>query len=48
IVGGGIRSPQQAAERARWADAVVVGNFFEGEQNLALLGEFVDAVHSAR
>ena len=48
IVGGGIRTPRQAAERARWADAVVVGNFFESEGNLALLGEFVDAVHSAR
>ncbi len=48
IVGGGIRTPEQAEERARWADAVVVGNFFEGEGNLARLREFVEAVHSAR
>ncbi len=48
IVGGGIRTPQQAAERATFADAIVVGNFFENETNLPLLKSFAYAIHSAR
>lgn len=47
IVGGGIRSPKEAAERAKFADAIVIGNFFEKIENLSMLRDFIDAVHSA-
>lgn len=46
IVGGGIRTPEQAAEMAKaGADIIVVGNTLE--RNAELLKEFADAVHSA-
>ncbi len=48
IVGGGIRSPEEAAERARFADVIVVGNFFEELEKMKLLRRFADAVHTAR
>jgi len=44
IVGGGIRTPERAAQCARaGADVVVIGNAFEKEPNL--ISRFVDAVH---
>ncbi len=49
IVGGGIKTPQQAARKAKFADVVVVGNFFEtNPQKLSLLSQFAEAVHGAR
>ena len=45
IVGGGIRSPQQAANNViSGADVVVVGNALE--KNSSLIEEIADAVHS--
>ena len=48
IVGGGIRSPKEAESRAKFADVVVIGNFFEKYENLSMLKDFADAIHSAR
>jgi phosphoglycerol geranylgeranyltransferase len=46
IVGGGLRNPQDARERVlAGADAIVVGNLFEKDQNPALFEEFATAVH---
>jgi len=46
IVGGGIRTPEAAADAARaGADVVVVGNALEDDLNL--LREFTLAVHAA-
>ncbi len=46
IVGGGIRTPQQARERVEaGAHVIVVGNHFEGTQNESLIKEFAHAVH---
>ena len=46
IVGGGIRTPDQARERvAAGADAIVIGNLFEKEKDPALFTEFANAVH---
>ena len=46
IVGGGIRTPEQAAESARaGADIIVVGNALE--KSTEMLKEFADAVHNA-
>ena len=46
IVGGGIKTPEQAAESARaGADIIVVGNALE--KSTELLKEFADAVHNA-
>lgn len=49
IVGGGIRTPEQAMERVEaGASFIVTGNFFEKSENHSLLGEFADAIHSVR
>ncbi len=46
IVGGGIRTPEQARERVEaGAHVIVVGNHFEGTQNESLIKEFAHAVH---
>ena len=46
IVGGGIKTPEQAAESAKaGADIIVVGNALE--KSTELLKEFADAVHDA-
>lgn len=46
IVGGGIRTPEQARERAEaGAHAIVVGNHFESNQDEGLIQAFVQAVH---
>jgi phosphoglycerol geranylgeranyltransferase len=49
FVGGGIRDPQTAQEKARaGATIVVVGNHFEQSHDAALLKEFREAVHGVR
>ena len=46
IVGGGIRTPQEARERVEaGAHAIVIGNLFEKEGDPALFREFATAVH---
>ena len=46
IVGGGIRTPEKAAEMARaGADVIVVGNALE--KGIEKLREFADAVHNS-
>jgi len=46
IVGGGIRTPEQARERSEaGAHAIVVGNLFEADKDEGLVREFVSAVH---
>jgi putative glycerol-1-phosphate prenyltransferase/phosphoglycerol geranylgeranyltransferase len=46
IVGGGIRTPEQARERVEaGAHAIVVGNLFEKRNDEGLFKEFVQAVH---
>ncbi|PIP76475.1 MAG: geranylgeranylglyceryl/heptaprenylglyceryl phosphate synthase, partial [Ignavibacteria bacterium CG22_combo_CG10-13_8_21_14_all_37_15] len=46
IVGGGIRTPQEAFEKIEnGAKVVVTGNFFEDKKNWDLLKEFADAIH---
>ncbi len=46
IVGGGIRTPQEARDRVNaGAHAIVVGNLFEVEKNEKIFKEFADAVH---
>ncbi len=45
IVGGGMRTPEQAAERAAaGADVIVVGN--AAERDPELIGEIARAVHA--
>ncbi len=47
IVGGGIRSPQEAAAKvAAGAGFVVIGNFFESAQHRAAIAEFAAAIHA--
>lgn len=46
FVGGGIRTPEDAAQKAHsGAGFVVVGNFFEEAGNYALMREFAEAIH---
>jgi putative glycerol-1-phosphate prenyltransferase/phosphoglycerol geranylgeranyltransferase len=46
IVGGGIRTPDQARERVEaGAHAIVVGNLFEKHKDESLFRDFVQAVH---
>ena len=46
MVGGGIRTPQEAHEKIEsGAKVVVTGNYFEDEKNWDLLTEFSDAIH---
>jgi phosphoglycerol geranylgeranyltransferase len=49
IVGGGIKDPVVAAEKAaNGADFVVTGNILEQNNDPKLIREFADAVHGAR
>lgn len=48
FVGGGIRTPEEAGRKvAAGADFVVIGNFFEDENNANLMKSFADAIHSS-
>jgi len=47
IVGGGISKPEMAASKvAAGADYIVTGNVLENEENLSLIREFADAIHT--
>jgi len=47
IVGGGIRTPEQAHQKiAAGATFVVTGNVFDDDQQLRLVGEFARAIHT--
>lgn len=47
IVGGGIRSPEEAEKKVKaGASFVVVGNHFEDRDNIGKLREFAEAIHS--
>ncbi|GAB4368777.1 MAG: geranylgeranylglyceryl/heptaprenylglyceryl phosphate synthase [Calditrichia bacterium] len=49
IVGGGIRTPEEAAKKSRaGASLVVVGNYFENGQNLNKIKEFAEAIHQRK
>lgn len=49
LVGGGIRTPEEAAAKVRaGADAIVVGNHFEDAKRHQDLERFAVAVHTAR
>ncbi len=49
VVGGGIRTPEAAAEKvAAGASIVIIGNHFEDNGNRAQLRAFADAVHEGR
>ena len=46
IAGGGIKNPEEAAEKAAsGADIVVVGNHFEKEKNRGQIRQFSQAIH---
>jgi len=46
IVGGGIKSPQEAREKINaGAKIIITGNFFENENNWDLIPEFSSAIH---
>ncbi len=46
IVGGGIKSPNEARQKVKnGANIIVTGNFFENENNWGLIKQFADAVH---
>ncbi len=46
IVGGGIKSPNEARQKVKnGANIIVTGNFFENENNWDLIKQFADAVH---
>ncbi len=46
IVGGGIKTPQDAKEKVNnGANIIVTGNFFENENNWNLIKNFADAIH---
>lgn len=48
IVGGGIRTPVEAAKKVKaGASFVVIGNFFEEKENHTRIKEFADAIHQA-
>lgn len=49
IVGGGIRTPETAKQKAEaGADFIVTGNILEKEFNPGLIKEFANAVHSVK
>ena len=46
IVGGGIKSPNEAKEKVvSGAKIIITGNFFEKENNWQLIKDFADAIH---
>lgn len=46
IVGGGLRSPKDVAEKVNsGASVIIVGNFFEDENNWSLIKDFSSAAH---
>lgn len=46
IVGGGIKSPEEASDKVKnGAKVVVTGNFFEDEKNWVLIKDFAESVH---
>jgi len=46
IVGGGIRNPETARKKVEnGASIIVTGNFFEDENNWALIKDFASAIH---
>jgi putative glycerol-1-phosphate prenyltransferase len=46
IVGGGIKTPADARNKVKnGASVIVIGNFFENEENRTLIKDFTDAVH---
>jgi putative glycerol-1-phosphate prenyltransferase len=48
FTGGGIRTPEVAAQKARaGANFVVIGNFFEEKNSAARMREFADAIHAS-
>lgn len=48
IVGGGIKTPEEAARKVKnGAKIIVTGNFFENENNRELIRYFADAVHKS-
>ena len=47
IVGGGIRTPDEALVKSKaGADIIVIGNLFEKRDNYSLMHEFADAIHT--
>lgn len=47
VVGGGIRTPEEAGQKVKaGAKIIVTGNFFENKNNWELVSQFADAVHS--
>lgn len=47
IVGGGIKSPNDAMEKVKaGANIIITGNFFEEENNWELIPDFADAIHN--
>ncbi len=46
IVGGGIKSPNEARDKVEsGAEIIITGNFFEKENNWQLIKDFADAIH---
>ncbi len=49
IVGGGIKTPNEAKEKVEaGANIIITGNFFENENNRNLIPDFVEAIHSPK
>ena len=47
ILGGGIKSPEIAAQKAKaGADFIVTGNILESNMNPKLIREFADVIHN--
>lgn len=47
-VGGGICSAEMSNKIAKYADIIVVGNFFENPKNMTLLPKFSEVIKNAR
>ncbi len=48
IVGGGIRTPAEAASKVgAGADFIVIGTVFENDSNASMMKEYCDAIHEA-
>lgn len=47
IVGGGIKTPEEARSKVNaGANIIVTGNFFENENNWSLISDFANAIHN--